>query len=76
MISASAGIVEHGKGARMFIPLATAPGFDGAQNKASMFFVKCTDPAFTQQTTDAIRDLAARLFGHADQRIHGADDFE
>ena len=24
-----AGIVEHGKGARMFIPLATAPGHDG-----------------------------------------------
>ena len=24
-----AGIVEHGKGARMFIPLATAPGYAG-----------------------------------------------
>jgi putative ABC transport system permease protein len=52
-----AGIVEHGKGARMFIPLATAQDMLGAQDKASMFFVKCTDPAFTQQTTEAIRTL-------------------
>ena len=42
-----AGIVEHGKGARMFIPLATAQDMLGAQDKASMFFVKCTDPAYS-----------------------------
>ncbi len=52
-----AGIVEHGKGARMFIPLATAQDMLGAQDKASMFFVKCTDPAFTEQTAEAIRTL-------------------
>jgi len=52
-----AGIVEHGKGARMFIPLATAQDMLGVQDKASMFFVKCTDPAYTEQTTDAIRTL-------------------
>ncbi len=52
-----AGIVEHGKGARMFIPLPTAQDMMGAQDKASMFFVKCTDPAFTQQTAEAIRTL-------------------
>jgi len=52
-----AGIVEHGKGARMFIPLATAQDLLGAQNRASIFFVKCTDPAFTQQTAEAIRTL-------------------
>jgi putative ABC transport system permease protein len=52
-----AGIVEHGKGARMYIPLATSQDMLGAQNKASIFFVKCTDPAFTQQTADAIRTL-------------------
>ena len=51
------GIVEHGKGARMYIPLTTAQDMLGAQNKASIFFVKCTDPAFTQQTADAIRTL-------------------
>jgi putative ABC transport system permease protein len=49
--------VEHGKGARMFIPLTTAQDMMGAQDKATTFFVKCTDPAFTQQTADAIRTL-------------------
>jgi putative ABC transport system permease protein len=52
-----AGIVEHGKGARMFIPLATLQDMLGAQNKATTFFVKCTDAAYTEQTADAIRTL-------------------
>jgi len=52
-----AGIVEHGKGARMFISMSTAEDMLGVQGKASMFFVKCTDPAYTNQTADAIRTL-------------------
>jgi putative ABC transport system permease protein len=52
-----AGIVEHGKGARMFIPYSTAEDMLGAQGKASMFFVKCTDPAYTNQTAEAVRTL-------------------
>ncbi len=52
-----AGIVEHGKGARMFIPLDTAQDMLGAQNKASIFYVKCTDPAYREQTAEAIRTL-------------------
>jgi putative ABC transport system permease protein len=52
-----AGIVEHGKGARMFIPLPTAQDMMGAQDKATTFFVKCTDPAYTEQTAAAIRTL-------------------
>ena len=71
-----AGIVEHGKGARMFIPLATAQDMLGAQDKASMFFVKCTDPAFTEQTAEAIRTLLPTYYDHADQRVHGVDDVE
>jgi putative ABC transport system permease protein len=51
------GIVEHGKGARMFIPLSTAEDLLSEKDKASIFFVKCTDPAFTNQTADAIRTL-------------------
>jgi putative ABC transport system permease protein len=51
------GIVEHGKLARRFIPLATLQDLMGAQDKATTFFVKCTDPAYTQQTTDAIKTL-------------------
>jgi putative ABC transport system permease protein len=52
-----AGIVEHGKLARRFIPLATLQDLKGAQDKATMFLIKCTDPAYTQQTTDAIKTL-------------------
>jgi putative ABC transport system permease protein len=52
-----AGIVEHGKGARMFIPLATANELYGVQNKASLFYIKCTDPAYTDQTVEHIRTL-------------------
>jgi len=49
-----AGIVEHGKGARLFIPLSTAEDLLGTQDKASMFFVKCTDPAYTDQVAAEI----------------------
>jgi putative ABC transport system permease protein len=52
-----AGIVEHGKLARRFIPLATLQDLMGAQDKATTFFIKCTDPAYTDQTADAIRTL-------------------
>jgi len=51
------GIVEHGKGSRRFIPLTTLQDLMGAQDKATTFFVKCTDPAYTEQTADAIRTL-------------------
>ncbi len=38
------GIVEHGKGARKFLPLNTLQGLIGAQGKASIFYVKVDDP--------------------------------
>jgi putative ABC transport system permease protein len=38
------GIVEHGKGSRRFLPLATLQELLGSQGKASMFYVK-TDTA-------------------------------
>lgn len=50
-----AGIVEHGKGSRLFIPLATAQDLSGAHDKASIFFVKCTDPAYTENVISSIR---------------------
>ena len=52
-----AGIVEHGKGARLFVPIATAEDLLGVQDKASIFFVKCTDPGYTQDVSGAIRKL-------------------
>ena len=38
------GVVEHGKGARLFIPLKTAESMTGAVNRASLFYVKLEDP--------------------------------
>ncbi len=52
-----AGIIEHGKGARLFIPLETAEDLSGAHDKASIFFVKCTDPGYTEDTVRAIHQL-------------------
>lgn len=52
-----AGIVEHGKGSRLFIPIETAEDLSGARDKASIFFVKCTDPAYTNQVIDSIHQL-------------------
>ncbi len=43
-----AGIVEHGKGSRLFVPLATLQELVGARDKASVFFLKCTRPEHTE----------------------------
>ena len=36
-----AGIVEHGKGARLFVMMSMLEEMSGARDKASIFFVKC-----------------------------------
>jgi putative ABC transport system permease protein len=38
------GIVEQGKGARKFLPLQTLQNWIGAQNKASVFYLKLDNP--------------------------------
>ena len=52
-----AGIVEHGKGSRIFVPLATLQGLVAARDKASIFFVKCTRPEHTDDVMDEMRSL-------------------
>ena len=54
------GIVEHGKGSRVFIPLATAQDLFGSKDRASIFYVRCTDPSFTQLVKDQIQTLLPR----------------
>jgi putative ABC transport system permease protein len=39
------GIVEHGKGARKMIPLETMDRITDAEGKASLFYIKCDNPA-------------------------------
>ncbi len=52
-----AGVVEHGKGAHLFIPLATAQRLTGRHGKASIFFIKCTDRRYTGSVINAIKKL-------------------
>lgn len=55
-----AGIVQHGKGARLFISMKTAQQMTGALDRASIFFVKCTDPGYTSSVLEAIKKLMPR----------------
>ncbi|HWQ03410.1 MAG TPA: FtsX-like permease family protein [Candidatus Nitrosotenuis sp.] len=52
-----AGIVEHGKGARLFVNIKTLQELSGAREKASLFFVKCTRPEHTPNVSEEIRQL-------------------
>ncbi|HUI53232.1 MAG TPA: FtsX-like permease family protein [Terriglobales bacterium] len=50
-----AGIVEHGKGARLFVPITTLQDLVGAHDKASIFLIKCTRPEHTDDVMDEMR---------------------
>ncbi|MGA2535177.1 MAG: FtsX-like permease family protein [Terracidiphilus sp.] len=39
------GVFEHGKGGRKLIPIATMGELMDAEGKASLFYIKCDDPA-------------------------------
>jgi putative ABC transport system permease protein len=60
-----AGIVEHGKGSRLFIPLSTAQDLSGAKDKASIFYVKCTDPGYTNAVMKSISGLLPKYQLHS-----------
>jgi putative ABC transport system permease protein len=49
------GIVEHGKGARRFVPLATMQDLIGAPDKASLLYVRLDDPKYTDDVVKAIK---------------------
>ncbi len=55
-----AGIVEHGKGARLFVLMPTLQDLSGAHDKASVFFIKCDRPERTAAVIDEIRQLLPR----------------
>jgi putative ABC transport system permease protein len=48
------GIVEHGKGSRVFLPIRTMQDLIGAPGKASLMFIKCT-------SGEAVPQVAAKL---------------
>jgi putative ABC transport system permease protein len=49
------GIIEHGKGARLFVPMATLQDLVGAHDKASIFLLKCTRPEHTEDVMALMR---------------------
>jgi putative ABC transport system permease protein len=50
-----AGIVENGRGARKFVPMSTLQDVLGAENKASVFYVKVDDPANIDEVVKAVK---------------------
>jgi len=51
------GIVEHGKGARKFVPITTLQDLIGAVGKATIFYVKLDDPSKADQVVTAIKSI-------------------
>ncbi len=51
------GIIEHGKGARLFVPMATLQNLVGAHDKASLFLLKCTRPEHTEDVMAQMRQM-------------------
>jgi putative ABC transport system permease protein len=51
------GIVEHGKGARKFVPMATLQDLIGAQGKASIFYVKLDHPANADAVVNEVKGV-------------------
>ncbi len=55
-----AGIVEHGKGARLFVLMPTLQELAGAHEKASVFFIKCERPENTPEVMNEMQQLLPR----------------
>jgi putative ABC transport system permease protein len=51
------GVIEHGKGARKFIPIATMQDLIGAQGKASTFYLKLDDPEDAPAVVDEVKHV-------------------
>jgi putative ABC transport system permease protein len=51
------GIVEHGKGARKFVPIATLQDLIGAVGKATIFYVKLDNPNNAEDVVHEIKSI-------------------
>ena len=52
-----AGIVEHGRGARKFLPMSTLQDLIGSEGKASVFYVKLDDPANADAVVQEVKSV-------------------
>ncbi len=65
------GIVEHGRGARQFVPLQTLQDVIGAQGKASIFYVKLDNPNNADEVVKEIKDIP----GMAQYGVHSVKEY-
>jgi len=65
------GIVEHGKGARKFVPIATLQDIIGATGKASIFYVKLDDP----NNADAVVHEIKSIPGMEQYGVHSLKEY-
>jgi len=54
------GVVEHGKGARLFVPIETLQELSAAHDKASLFYIRCDEPKNTELVAQAVRGIFPR----------------
>ena len=65
------GIVEHGKGGRKLLPLDTMGQLTGSIDKASLFYIKCDDPANNKTVIDEIHSTR----GLEDNQVETIDEW-
>jgi len=58
------GVVQHGKGARLFLPLSTLQQLNGAVDHASAFYVKVDDPANADTVVSEIKQVHGMSTGY------------
>ena len=66
------GIVEHGKGGRKFLPLATMNAINGTENRCSLFYIKTEDQPHWQ---NAVRDEIKATDGLQQWDVQTLDEF-
>jgi len=66
-----AGVVEAGRGARRFLPIATMQELTGAPDKASIFYVKLDAPKMADAVTDEIKHIP----GMSDYNVMSMEEF-
>src|ERR1700723_2201885 len=65
------GVVEHGKGARKFLPLATMQDLIGAPGHASVFYIKLDD----SRNVDAVVDEIRQVPGMEDYSVRSMQEY-
>lgn len=54
------GVVEHGKGARLFVPIERLQDLSAARDKASLFYIRTDNPRNVAAVEEAIRQVFPR----------------